>query len=35
MKGVVDTHAFIWWDSDPSRLSAAARRLASRAVRSH
>ena len=24
MKGLVDTHAFIWWYSDPSRLSAAA-----------
>ena len=24
MKLLLDTHAFIWWDSDPSRLSAAA-----------
>jgi PIN domain nuclease of toxin-antitoxin system len=24
MKGLLDTHAFIWWDSDPSRLSAPA-----------
>ena len=24
MKGLVDTHAFIWWYSNPSRLSAAA-----------
>ena len=24
MKGLVDAHAFIWWYSDPSRLSAAA-----------
>jgi len=24
MKGLVDTHTFIWWDSNPSRLSAAA-----------
>ncbi len=24
MKGLVDTHAFIWWDSDPGRLSASA-----------
>ena len=25
MKGLLDTHAFIWWDSDPAKLSAAAR----------
>ena len=25
MKLLLDTHAFIWWDSDPSRLSAPAR----------
>src|SRR5262245_23746271 len=25
MKGLLDTHAFIWWDSDPSRLSPLAR----------
>lgn len=24
MKGLVDTHAFIWWYSDPTRLSVAA-----------
>ena len=24
MKGLLDTHTFIWWDSDPSRLSASA-----------
>ena len=24
MKLLLDTHAFIWWDSDPSRLSAAS-----------
>ena len=24
MKLVLDTHAFIWWDSDPARLSPAA-----------
>jgi PIN domain nuclease of toxin-antitoxin system len=24
MKGPLDTHEFIWWDSDPSRLSAPA-----------
>jgi len=24
MKGLVDTHTFIWWDSDPSKLSPAA-----------
>lgn len=24
MKLLLDTHAFIWWDSDPSRLSAPA-----------
>jgi PIN domain nuclease of toxin-antitoxin system len=24
MKGLLDTHTFIWWDSDPSKLSAAA-----------
>ncbi len=24
MKLLLDTHAFIWWDSDPSRLSARA-----------
>lgn len=24
MKLLLDTHAFIWWDSDPARLSAAA-----------
>jgi PIN domain nuclease of toxin-antitoxin system len=23
--GLLDTHAFIWWDSDPDRLSNAAR----------
>lgn len=23
MKGLLDTHTFIWWDSDPARLSAA------------
>jgi PIN domain nuclease of toxin-antitoxin system len=23
MKGLVDTHTFIWWDSEPSRLSPA------------
>jgi PIN domain nuclease of toxin-antitoxin system len=22
MKLLLDTHAFIWWDSDPARLSA-------------
>jgi len=22
MKGLLDTHTFIWWDSDPSKLSA-------------
>jgi PIN domain nuclease of toxin-antitoxin system len=21
MKGLLDTHTFIWWDSDPSRVS--------------
>ena len=25
MNGLLDTHAFIWWDSDPDRLSEAAR----------
>lgn len=24
MKGLLDTHTFIWWDSDPSKLSARA-----------
>jgi len=24
MKGLFDTHTFIWWDSDPSKLSVAA-----------
>jgi PIN domain nuclease of toxin-antitoxin system len=24
MKGLLDTHTFIWWDSDPSKLSAPA-----------
>lgn len=24
MKAILDTHAFIWWDSDPARLSPAA-----------
>jgi PIN domain nuclease of toxin-antitoxin system len=24
MKALLDTHTFIWWDSDPSRLSAKA-----------
>ena len=24
MKALLDTHAFIWWDSDPARLSPAA-----------
>src|SRR5213080_3737488 len=24
MKGILDTHTFIWWDSDPAKLSAAA-----------
>jgi PIN domain nuclease of toxin-antitoxin system len=24
MKGLLDTHTFIWWDSQPSRLSPAA-----------
>ncbi|HZY90997.1 MAG TPA: type II toxin-antitoxin system VapC family toxin [Gemmataceae bacterium] len=24
MKGLLDTHAFIWWDSDPSKLTAPA-----------
>src|SRR5437870_2947337 len=24
MKGLLDTHTFIWWDSDPSKLSATA-----------
>lgn len=24
MTGLLDTHAFIWWDSDPARLSANA-----------
>lgn len=24
MKGLLDTHTFIWWDSDPAKLSAAA-----------
>jgi PIN domain nuclease of toxin-antitoxin system len=25
MKGLLDTHTFIWWDSDPDQLSGAAR----------
>ena len=25
MKGLLDTHTFIWWDSDPDRLSDRAR----------
>ena len=25
MNGLLDTHTFIWWDSDPGRLSGAAR----------
>jgi PIN domain nuclease of toxin-antitoxin system len=25
MKALLDTHAFIWWDSDPSKLSPKAR----------
>ena len=25
MKGLLDTHAFIWWDSDSAKLSASAR----------
>jgi PIN domain nuclease of toxin-antitoxin system len=24
MKGLLDTHTFIWWDSDPSKLSVQA-----------
>ncbi len=24
MKGLLDTHTFIWWDSEPSKLSAGA-----------
>lgn len=24
MKGILDTHTFIWWDSDPSKLSGPA-----------
>jgi len=24
MKGLLDTHTFIWWDSEPSKLSAKA-----------
>jgi PIN domain nuclease of toxin-antitoxin system len=24
MKGLLDTHTFIWWDSNPSKLSARA-----------
>src|SRR4051812_6947949 len=24
MKGLLDTHTFIWWDSEPTKLSAAA-----------
>jgi PIN domain nuclease of toxin-antitoxin system len=24
MKGLLDTHTFIWWDSDPAKLSAKA-----------
>src|SRR5690242_10967706 len=24
MKGLLDTHAFVWWDSSPAKLSAAA-----------
>ena len=27
MKLLLDTHAFIWWDSDPGRLSPHARSL--------
>ena len=27
MKLLPDTHAFIWWDSDPAQLSATARAL--------
>ena len=25
MKALMDTHAFIWWDSDPGKLSPSAR----------
>jgi PIN domain nuclease of toxin-antitoxin system len=25
VKGLLDTHTFIWWDSDPAKLSAPAR----------
>jgi PIN domain nuclease of toxin-antitoxin system len=25
MKVLLDTHAFIWWDSDPGKLSSPAR----------
>lgn len=24
MKGILDTHTFMWWDGDPTKLSAAA-----------
>ncbi|MBI1831987.1 MAG: type II toxin-antitoxin system VapC family toxin [Planctomycetes bacterium] len=24
MKGILDTHAFLWWDADPSKLSTSA-----------
>ena len=24
MKGLLDTHTFIWWDSDPGKISSAA-----------
>lgn len=27
MKAVLDTHAFIWWDSEPEKLSPRARSL--------
>ena len=27
MNGLLDTHTFIWWDSDPGRLSDRARRF--------
>lgn len=29
MKLLLDTHTFIWWDSDPAKLSAAALALCS------
>ena len=29
MKLLLDTHAFIWWDENPSKLGAAARRACS------